>query len=182
MEDKKEFLEPYNSPIDINRYSFHLDEDIAEPRYYRSMVEIMVNCSPNDEVSIYFCTEGGLFSGAIAIIHAIKHCPCPVAGILYGEAMSAGSAILLNCDNIVVDSNASIMVHGMSYGTGGKATDIEAYVNFSSKENKRFLKETYEDFLTADEMEKVMRGDNLYFNSKESAEKIKLMYEKRASK
>lgn len=179
LEDKKEFLEPYNSPIDINRYSFHLDEDIAAPRYYRSMVEIMVNCSPNDEISIYFNTDGGYFSGMAAIIHAIRLCPCPVAGILYGRAYSAGSAILMECDNVIVGDDASIMVHGMGYGYEGKAPDVESYVVYTTKENKRFLEKSYKDFLTEDELEKVKNGADLYFNSEESKKKLELMYEKK---
>jgi ATP-dependent protease ClpP protease subunit len=179
MEDNRAVLEPYNEPVEINRYSFHLDEDIERPSYYRTMIEVMTGCSRADEVTIYFNTDGGSYDGMISIIHAIKACQCPVVGILYGKAYSAGAGILLNCTDIYVGENASIMVHSGFDGIGGKVSDIKAYVDFSNKENTRFINNVYSDFLTGDEMNRVERGDDLFFDSKESKEKLDLMFKKK---
>lgn len=179
MEEIRSVLESYHESIESNRYSFYLDEDIVEAKYYRNMIETMTICQSTDEVIIYFNTDGGDFDGMVAIIHAIKSCLCPVVGVLYGKAYSAGSAILLHCSDIYVGDNASMMVHGMSYGYGGKASDVKAYVDFSSKQNTRFLKTTYSEFLTESEMARVENGDDIFFDADESKVKLELMMENR---
>lgn len=62
---------------------------------------------------------GGEDDHARAIIGAIRQCPVPVHGSVYGRAESAAAWILQHCDHRAMDRHSSLMLH-MGSGTKDK--------------------------------------------------------------
>ena len=167
-----EVLEPFNDQKVINNYTFHLDEEIKEPRYYRMLTEVMASASKDDSVSLYINSQGGSADGMNTIITSISMCECGVTGILTGDASSAASAILLACDEAMIADMATMMIHTAAYGAGGKSTDVASMVEHTQKWIAEFMERTYSDFLYPDEFEKAINGKDVYLDAQQIVERF----------
>jgi ASC-1-like (ASCH) protein len=63
-------------------------------------------------------------------------------------------------------------VHSCSYGAGGKQSDIKTRVNFMTDYNEMFVRENYTGFLTDEELNRVLKGDDIYFTAEEIDKKL----------
>jgi hypothetical protein len=67
------------------------------------------------------------------------------------------------------------MCHNASFGTGGKVGEIIAHSEFTRKQTEKIMREAYKNFLTEEEMEKLMIGQDYWFDTEE----VKARLEKR---
>lgn len=93
------------------------------------------------------------------------------------DCHSAASMLALSCDQIFVSPYASMLVHHLSYGSAGKAADVRAYVNHIHGTGEKLFRETYELFLTEDEIEKVLAGFELWLDADDIVRRLTLKYE-----
>lgn len=175
--EEKQYLEPFKKEIVLNEYSFYFDEDIVEPDYYRVLSEILISSDENDVVNMYFSSCGGNSDGMVSILAAMSMCKAHINGILVGNAMSAASAIFLHCDSYLVGNHATMMIHTATHSYVGKNNEISSYYNMSQSWIDSFLENTYGNFLTTEELNKVKEGGDLYFNAEQIINKLALMSE-----
>lgn len=67
--------------------------------------------SGDQPITLVINNFGGEDDHARAIIGAIRQCPIPVHGIVYGRAESAAAWILQACDHRSMDSHSNLMLH-----------------------------------------------------------------------
>ena len=60
-----------------------------------------------------------------------------------------------------------MLVHHVSFSTGGKAADIRAYVNHLNENTEELLRKTYTNFLSEVEIENVLNGLQLWLDADE---------------
>jgi ATP-dependent protease ClpP protease subunit len=148
-------------------FMFKLDEPVAEPSYYRNVVDVCLQAKEDDEIIFFLNTPGGLYSGLTTVLDAILRTEATTVAVIQGECHSAGSIIALHCDLVDVSPYATMLAHSISYGTGGKDADIVAHVTHTTKQANSIVRETYEGFLTETEIAQVLDGKQLYMDAEE---------------
>jgi ATP-dependent protease ClpP protease subunit len=155
---------------------FFIDEDVKDGRYYRPVVQYLLNTNEGDIAEIYINSGGGSLEGCTQIIEAIRLSSADVYGIITGDCHSAASIIALNCHDVLVTDSAQMLVHSASYGSPrSKQSDIKNFVEFSTKQLDKLIASTYEGFLSESEIKDVQGGKELWFD----ADEIRARLEKR---
>lgn len=160
-------------------YDILLDEPIEEPKYYRDAFHVLRTASEMDMVRIIINSPGGLLSSAIAFRNAIAEANCPVIAVIEGECHSAASMIACSCDDMEVKDYASSLVHSASYGSMGTSSNIQAHVDFTTKQTQKFIREVYEDFLSDQEIDEVLKNREIWLDADEIRERWENVQEMR---
>lgn len=154
-------------------YDVFLDSDITEPSEYRELIAILFGASEDDTVNIFINSNGGHLDTALAIVEGLKSTCATVTAVIIGACHSAASIISMYCHEVAVLDNAYSMIHTASYGTAGNTGNVKAHTEFTTRQVEKLLNETYEGFLTKDELVKVKQGVELWFDADEIRERMK---------
>jgi len=163
----------------FNQYTVTLDEDFIQPSYYRSVCNMLDHAQEGDEVIFKVTSRGGALVGLQVLLEAIKNTEAHTVALIVGQCASAASIFVLHCDDIAVTDSADMMVHHVSYSTGGKNSDVLAHVAHVAKTSEKLIRSTYEYFLTEEEVNDVLNGKELYFDADEIRERLVLREEVR---
>jgi ATP-dependent protease ClpP protease subunit len=130
--------------------------------------------SANEEDSVIFLinSPGGQLNGLLALVEGVKMTDATTMAVLIGECASAASMFALHCDTVFVSDNATMLCHNISYGTGGKGSDILSHVQHVSKTSEKLLRKTYEHFLTEKEIDEMINGREIYLDADEIKERL----------
>ena len=85
--------------------------------------------NPTKDISLYINSPGGVVSSGMAMYDTMQYIRPQVSTLVYGQAASAGSLLLMAGAKGKRYSlpNARIMIHQPSGGAQGQATDIEIH-------------------------------------------------------
>ena len=156
---------------------YRLDGDIGDVSEYRELLDFLADAGQGDFLEIVFATNGGSVDTTIAILNAMAMTEAHLHGTLISSAMSGGSALFLSCHSHTVCENARFMIHEQSsWGVGGKASDLAAYVEFETRAHKKLMTDIYSGFLSDKELEQFFCGKEFWFLGSEVIERL----EKRA--
>lgn len=162
-----EKTKPYSYPTSFD-HVLHFNSDIDEPELYAEFADILISASENDTVSIYFATGGGSASTMVQILNLMKNCKAVLNGYLVSNASSAGSFLLLHCDNIFVGDYVEMLVHTVQFGSGGDYPSVKAHVDHVGRQAERLIRDTYKYFLTPEEIDDVLYNNRqMYLDSDE---------------
>ena len=175
---------PYFESTKTNRcIKVPLDENIKEAKYYRTVLQGIESLCEGDVVLLNINSYGGQLDGAIAIINAIDNTEADVHATIEGVAASAASLIALAAPSISVSHYATMMVHSATFGAFGKQSDVISHASFVDKQVRTLMHSVYKDFLSDKELEEVIMGKELWFDSEEIVRRLELrseLQEKRA--
>lgn len=172
---------PFNRPnrlsytkrsMPVTNLSFHIDEDVVEPVYYRDVIEEMEHLTELDTVQMRINSGGGSLGGLVSLLEAIRHTDASVMAIITGNCHSAASILALSCDQVMVSPFATMMVHNVSYGVAGKDADILGHVVHISDYSQKLVNQIYAGFLTEKEIQEVIDGKEFWFQSDEIQERL----------
>ena len=149
----------------------YLTEQIAEPGTYNELVAVLNSAKDYQTVNLYINNGGGVVDSAFYLRDAIKRSEAHVVAHLSGMVASAATIIALSCDDLKVSPYISFMIHNYSSGMHGKGHELKAYQNFTDRELTRAFKDIYKGFLSDEEMEKVLDGQDIWLNEIEVAER-----------
>ena len=151
--------------------TLHLDENIQEPSYYRGIVDELMGLTQNDSVQILINSHGGDYYGMLTLIESIRNTEADVLAVITGMAASAASIIALSCPSLMICDGATMMIHSLSYGTFGKESDVRSYTQFMTKQTDKLIRQTYDGFLTKQEIDEVIQGREIWFDAEEIRER-----------
>jgi ATP-dependent Clp protease protease subunit len=154
-------------------YDVFIDSEVGEPSEYRELISTLFNAADGDTMAIYINSPGGHLDSALAIIEALKNTECHVTGVIMGACHSAASLISMYCAEVAVMDNAYSMVHTASFGSVGNTSNVKSHTEFTVKMVEKLLNDTYEGFLTKDELHKVKQGVELWFDADEIRERMR---------
>lgn len=179
-EDDEDTAEPYalqmfNNPFKVNDVDVYLDEPIGPPVKYRHLLHFLRSMEKHDQLRIWINCPGGRADTMLDIIDGIQNAQGDVTIIVTGMAASAASIIALTAPKLIIGDRATFMCHNASAGAMGKMGEIVANVDFQRKQTEKIVREAYKEFLTEDEMEKLMIGQDYWFDTEE----VKSRLEKR---
>jgi ATP-dependent Clp protease protease subunit len=120
-----------------------IDDDVAN--VVTAQLLFLESEDPEKDVSIYINSPGGSVTAGLAIYDTMQYIKAPVSTICLGQAASMGAVLLAagaRGKRFAVP-NARIMIHQLSGGFSGQASDIE----IQAREALR-LKKTLDEILS----------------------------------
>lgn len=154
------------------QFDIFLDEEIGAPSDYRELISILFSANEIDDISLFINCPGGQLDTALAIIEGIKFTQANVTAVLVGACHSAASMIMMYCHNVIVSESAYAMIHTASYGSSGNSSNVKAHTDFTSKQVDKLLDDTYEGFLSKEEMVNIKKGVELWLSAEELQERL----------
>jgi len=153
-----------------------IDDDVAN--IVTAQLLFLESEDPEKDVSIYINSPGGSVTAGLAIFDTMQYVKPPVSTICLGQAASM-AAVLLSAGakgKRFAVPNARIMIHQLSGGFSGQASDIE----IQAREALR-LKRTLDEILarhTGQPIERISKDtDRDYFMSPQEAKDYGLIDE-----
>ncbi|WP_341756442.1 MULTISPECIES: ATP-dependent Clp endopeptidase proteolytic subunit ClpP [unclassified Candidatus Tisiphia] len=119
--------------------------------------------NPEKDISMYINSPGGVVTSGLAIYDTMQYIKPKVSTLCIGQACSAGSLLLTAGEKGMRYSlpHSRIMIHQLSGGYQGQATDIEIHAKETMKLKKMlnilYVKHTGQELET---IEKSMERDN----------------------
>lgn len=175
----------YEQSFTSKNYFFYLSDIVEEPRQYVDMVHMIKTATPNDIIYIMLNTGGGRLDTGVQIINAMRTTQAKVVSVLESEAHSLGTLIFLAADEFIVHDNCLMMFHNFSGGTIGKGNEMAAQVEATVKWFAKLARNIYSPFLSQDEIDRILRGEDLWMDSDEIRKRLDAMIknlEKEANK
>lgn len=169
-------LEYFTKTVRIHQHDVFIDEPVANPSYYRRVVQMLLDASPEDTVVLHINSPGGYLSGLSSLMEAVKGTEAHTVAVLVGDVSSAASMLVMYCDSVCVTDSASMLAHNVSYSIGGKGNDIVAHTQHVAKTSERLVREAYEQFLSEKEIDELLNGREIYLD----AEDIRARFESRS--
>jgi ATP-dependent Clp protease protease subunit len=153
-----------------------IDDDVAN--VVTAQLLFLESEDPEKDVSIYINSPGGSVTAGLAIYDTMQYVKAPVSTICLGQAASM-AAVLISAGargKRFAVPNARIMIHQLSGGFSGQASDIE----IQAREALR-LKKTLDEILsrhTSQPIERISKDtDRDYFMSSQEAKEYGLIDE-----
>lgn len=144
-----------------------IDEGFQEAKYYRAVAKAIADTSEGDQIEFEISSPGGLLNGLLALLTSMAKTDATTVAHINGECHSAASMLALNCDAIYVSPYATMLVHFLQFGAAGKATDVRSQVEHIYETSQKLFRETYEHFLTSDEIQKCIDGLELWLSAED---------------
>ena len=179
------FDEPSNYPTIFNKqmisneYTIHFSQEFDHPSYYDEVVTLLLSADEVDSVIFVINNFGGRVDALNSILNALAVTKATVTGFLVGQGCSCASVLFLACHSWIVGENTTLMIHEQSFFVGGKASETKKQHEHYQIQNDRFIREVYKDFLTSDEIESCLRGEDYYFEDFEIRERLQQREQKR---
>jgi ATP-dependent protease ClpP protease subunit len=165
MEFKSEFLTYSTRTLPLTQMKVALDEPFKDPKYYRNIIDAMDSMSENDQVEFRINSPGGRLDGLLGLLEAVRNTDADVVAHITGECHSAASIFALSCPSVSVSPYASMLIHSVSYGVGGKDADIVNHVMHTSEFCRDLFLATYRFFLTDKEIDECLMGKELWLKA-----------------
>lgn len=140
-------------------------------------IEALEAAEEEDMVVISLQSCGGNVDVSGGFIHAMEKCKCPIHIIASGGVHSAGTHILLQADSFELARNFNSLIHNGSSGAWGNINEYHAKSDFDKKFLYDYYKEIYSGFLSEEEFDGMMRGDNLWLDAQQWLERSELRNE-----
>jgi ATP-dependent Clp protease protease subunit len=117
-----------------------IDDDVANAVIAQLLFLQMDD--PKKDISIYINSPGGSVTAGLAIYDTIQFLTCDVNAYCIGMAASMGAVLLAagTKGKRYALPNSDIMIHQVSGGAQGTASDVERTVEFMFKLKKRLIK------------------------------------------
>lgn len=152
-------------------YHIYLFGEIDSPKQFIGAVEVMRNATENDEVVIHLQSCGGSLDATDTMLQAMQECEAHITVRASGGVHSAGSIILLAANSFTLSDNFSSLLHCGSTGTGGKFSDYRSETAFTGRWMEKVLRNSYEGFLEAEEIENLIKGQDMWLDAEEWVER-----------
>jgi len=176
IEESKPY-EYYEQQITSKIHHYYLSQSIADPTHYIAMIHQIRSAAPHDIVHIHLNTPGGRLDTGVQLVNAMRASEAHVVCSLESEAHSLGTLIFLAADEFIVHDNCMMMFHNYSGGTWGKGNEQIAQLSATIKWFNDLAQDIYVPFLTEDELEGILRGDDLWIHSTEIRSRLENMVE-----
>jgi len=161
--------------MQANHHVIRLNCDITAPEDFNEELNILHNMTENDSCEILINTGGGYLATAMEFLDAMSTCEGHIHTRITGSAHSAGSIIFLAGHSFSLGDFAEMLVHNGSNGAAGKTSDLFSQTDHDRKHHTRLFHAVYKDFLSAEEIDDVLRGIDLWLDKDQIEERLERM-------
>ena len=166
-----------------HKFIVSITDDFDEPRYYDEVVALLASAGEDDTIIWNINSKGGFVDTLQMLLGWKAMCQAKQVHVLCGDASSCASAFFLSeADEYIVSEGATLFIHEFQVGNRGTNSNVVRRVEHTTKENERFVRETYKGFLdeSKGEIDEVLRGVEFYFNADEIRERLQQREEMKA--
>jgi ATP-dependent protease ClpP protease subunit len=156
----------FSKPVAHN-HDYYLSGAIDSPEHYIDWFDQIRNAGPEDTITLHINSPGGSLSTALQFYRVLGETQATVVASIEGEAMSAATIIMMQADAYMISPHSMFMFHNYSGGTGGKGGEMFDQLEFERLWSTDFLHDVYKDFLTADEIDSMLDGKDLWLTTHE---------------
>ena len=154
------------------RYTVMFDRDIEESNSFHEEFYVMEQAAESDIVDVCISSFGGSVATISKFQDVVKNSSAHFHGKLHGYGYSAGGALFLLCHTQEVSDLATFMAHSIQTGYSGGTQAIEAHSRMSSKHNEVLCRMLYKDFLTEEEIIRVIDGAEIWMEAEEIRDRL----------
>jgi ATP-dependent Clp protease protease subunit len=158
-------------PVRAGTYRINLNRAIEDVSQFEYAIQAMDMAGEEDEIEIRLQSPGGSMDATDAFIHSMNGCKAHIHTVATGNCSSAASAILLNSISFELSDNFSSLIHCGSLGTGGAYNEFAASTSFYNKFMPSWVRKTYLGFLSDDEIEGLIKGQDIWLTAEDWIER-----------
>lgn len=155
-----------------HKYTINLDRTLTYNDEFQEELYTIRNATEHDLVDILIASNGGSVDVMQCFLSAIESSPATITTHLVGSAASAATFIFLSASNLVVHENATMMLHEMQVVDGGTMSNLKRAVDHIDECNKRMINKYYTHFLTEEEINNLLRGEEMYLQSEDIMKRL----------
>ena len=177
-EMKNEHMKVWDSVVPVVKvheklYRVYMLDEIGVPADYAELIELLQDLDETVTIEWFLNSPGGVLNTATMLLDAMINCKAKLVGKLSGLVASAATMLTLAFDEVDIAPYSSFLIHAWSVsGQAGKANEIEAQNDFVKKETKRLFNDIYAGFLTPREINKVLKGTDIWLNDYEVLDRL----------
>ena len=160
-------LEVYKEQYVSTRYRVFIDEGITDPSYYRDVLNVLASAKEEDVVEFRLNTGGGQLRSALPIMNAITSTEARTIAVVEGLVASAGTFILLACDDVIIKPLSGAMVHAPRFGALGTMQEMKTSLDYDLPYCRRVCEEIYAGFLLPEEIIAMVEDSKEYYMDEE---------------
>lgn len=161
---------------------YYLSSAVVEPELYVDMVHKIQTAGADETVFIHLNTPGGHLDTGVQIINAMHSTNAHVVVSIEANCHSLGTLIFLAADEFVVHDNCLMMIHNFSGGTFGKGNEQQSQLEAQIKWFSTLAKKLYVPFLTKEEFDRVVKGEDIWLQSEDIRSRLEKMVKARNAK
>ena len=170
----------YGVPYGGMKYIVNLTDDFDVPHSFDEVIALLANATEDDEITWNIVSSGGYIDSLEMLLAWKEMCVAKQIHVLTSSAASAATAFFLSpADQYLVFDTASFMIHESNYGAGGTASNVRRHTEHVDKKNDKFIRNTYKDFLTPEEIEDVLKGVEIYLDADQIRERLNIREQRR---
>lgn len=151
--------------------SLFLGEFDEENNHGLNKILYVLQSGDISRLEIHISSPGGLVYEGMTLYNIINALYKGRTTTYLNYGYSMGALVFLFGDERIVYENSSLMIHNWSGGFFGKSSDIEAHLKHSKELIWNFFNNIISKYLTKKEIDRVKRGEELWFTSREMLEK-----------
>ena len=160
-------------------HEFYLSGPVLPPENYVDWFNMFRAADVNDTITIYINCPGGSLTTTIQLLRAMAECRAEIICSVEGECMSAATMIFLRGDILQAADHSIFMFHNYSGGTIGKGGEMYSQMIHEKMWSESLLRDVYKDFLTPAEIDGLLTNDDIWMDSDQVMERVRIMAETR---
>ena len=107
-------------------------------------------------------------------------CPAHQTHVLHSNADSCASVFFLSdADQYIVGDGATMFLHEIQAGVSGTTSNMIRHMEHLKETNESFIKKSYQDFVSEEEMNQILTGVELFFTANQIRERLQQREQKR---
>lgn len=162
--EPREFMVGY-IPHKTGTYRIEIDNNIECVSQFSTAIQVLESAKEDDEIIIYLQTNGGSVNAGEAFIHAMRKCAAPIHIVATGGVHSMGTHVLLEADSLELSHGFNALLHAGYDGAGGGVNEYRAKSKFDADFRERQFRESYEGFLSNDELDAMLDGKDIWLDA-----------------
>lgn len=163
--DEEPFFVSY-VPHRTGTFHVNLFDSIQSPDQFTFALQALEAADEENGVIIHLQCCGGHLGATDAFIHAMRKSKGHVHVIATGLVASAATMILLEADSFELSEGFYALLHNGSTGSVGNLNEYLAQTEFDKHFLPRLFRSAYEGFLSNEEIDNLLKGQDIWLDAK----------------
>lgn len=154
-------------PSKTGTYFIDIIGEISDASQFSNAISVLNMVDEESDIVVNLQTNGGSLSATDSLIHALRKTKANVHFCATGTVHSAGSLLLLEANSFELSEGFHSLIHCGSLGNGGAFNQYKSQAAFDVMYMERTMRNAYRFFLSDDEIENVLKGQDLWLDAEE---------------
>lgn len=147
-------------------YVIEINDEIAHVSQFQTAVQVLNMAKPEDEIEIRLsCCPGGSVDAGDTMLHAMRRTEAHIKIIASGGTHSMATQLLIEADEFELSNGFNACIHAGYNGSSGTVAEYNTKSKFDFEFRTQQFKESYEGFLTPQEIDEVLAGRDIWLTA-----------------